>query len=435
LNAGFFALKLLQKNRSVIRRGFQFPAIFPKIFFLNNLSFRKGSRTVAHQKPRRGKGVRETEDFAKPGRGRLSRAWNKSARAAKRILATGILALSLSAGFTAAAQAETPAAPVPVVEVAKEKQPKQKKVDYAYSQARLDTIKARMQQTELGRELLQFADDQNIRIAMSNSKVMDFNPKDGLFVKGRNYSTYILLNGDIKYDDEIMMSLAHELRHSWHERVIKSGEMELDPRRHWLMRRIQEADAFSFEVHFGYEYEKATGRQLDIGERWGACQANKAPFVCFVERYRMIREDKKKAPQAYSHLLELAMKHVRAMQYDKTFAGELDDGWGATIKIPAAGRAYADRFDRPVTDSEFVARMRAVATEGLVPGVDPAALSGWTDADFLSFDKTGGKDKGDMKKLSAIELKFAAAKDAWDRYKAPPPPQMPAPPPPAPPGA
>ena len=368
---------------------------------------------MAHHEPRRDKRVPENENTAKPGR--LTRAWNKCARATKKILMTGVLALSLSASFTAVAQAETRDNRPPAASMSKAE--KQQKKDYAFSQERLDKIKERMRQTELGRELLQFAEDEQIRIGMSNSRTIDSDPKDNLFTKGRNYSTYILLNGEMKSDEEIMMTLAHELRHSWHQRVVKSDELDLDPRRHWLKRRIQEADAFAFEVHFGYEYEKATGKQLDIGDRFNACSGH-TPFICLAENYRQARDGGKPAPEAYGELLERGMKHVRAMQYDKTFAGELDDGWGATVKTPTAGSAFANRFDHPVADSDFVAKMRAVATEGLVPGVDPAALTGWTDADFLSFDKTGGKSKGDMKKLDAAEKKFAEAKAAWDKYEA-----------------
>lgn len=358
--------------------------------------------------------------------GRLSHAFKNRFRKALR---TGVLALSLTAGFAPAALAETPDMRPPAAAMAKAEKPK--KEDYALSQARLDKIETRMRDTALGRELLQFAADQNISISMSSSKVMDSNLKDAVFIKGRNYSTYILLNGETKSDDEIMITIAHELRHSWHERVIKSSGMDLDPRRHWLMRRLQEADAFSFEVHFGYEYEKATGRQLDLGDRWNAC-GGKTPFVCLAENYRQARDGGKPVAEAYSQLLERSLRHVHAMGYDKGFVGELDDGWGAVVKDPELGTFYADRFDRPVTDADFVAKMRAVMTAGLAPGVDPAALTSWKDADFLSFEKTGGREKGDQKKLAATELKFDLAKQAWDRYEAGRTLPMPPPPPPKP---
>jgi len=60
--------------------------------------------------------------------------------------------------------------------------------------------------------------------------------------------------------------------------------------------------------------------------------------------------------------------------------------------------------------------MRKVATVGTTPGVDPAALYAWTDADFLSFKKTGGQSKSDIKKLDALEVKFNAARNSWIVY-------------------
>ncbi len=380
--------------------------------------------TVAQSQPRRDKGLHKTKDGAEP-RPRLRHAFNK-ARPVKKLLCTGVLAVSLTAGFSMSAAAETRDVRPPASAMVKPD--KHGKVKYEFSQERLDRIEARMRQTDLGRQLLKFADDQNISISMSDSKVMNPSPKDAIFIKGRNYSTYILLNGETKSDDEIMITIAHELRHSWHERTIKSGDLELDPRHHWLMRRIQEADAFAFEAHFAYEYEKATGRQLDLGDRWSACDG-KNPYLCVVEQYRRERDAKKPVDQAYSDLLENTLRHVHQMRYDKTFVGELDDGWGTVIRDPQRGEFYAQRLDHPATDAEFVARMRKVATAGLVPGTDPAALTKWQDADFLSFDKTGGKEKGDQKKLISIEQKFAQAKDAWDKFDAarlaPPPPSPP----------
>jgi hypothetical protein len=358
---------------------------------------------VADDRPRRDRGDNP---------GRLARAWRRAAAHTRKAALSSVLALSIIPGFTGVAQAETRDKRPPAATIVKADKNRQK---YEFSQERLDKIEAKMRLTDTGAALLQFADDQHIRISMSDSKVMDSNPKDALFIKGRNYSTYILLNGETKSDDEIMITIAHELRHSWHERIIKSGDMDVTPRQHWLMRRLQEADAFSFEVHFAYEYEKATGKQLDLGDRWNACSGN-TPFTCLAEQYRRDRDSGKPVADAYSNLLENALRHVHAMHYDTTFVGELDDGWGAVAAKPAAGAAYAGRFDNPVSDADFIARMRKVATAGLVPGTDPAALTKWQDADFLSFDKTGGKNKGDLKKLAAAEAKFTQSKDAWDKW-------------------
>ena len=380
---------------------------------------------MASHQPRRHRGASEQGQDHGKRRG-LSQAWRKRARPLKKTFGAAALCVMVGLGGCATLQAETrdvrPAA------TAKAKSGKPQKQKYEFSQERLDKIETRMKETELGRQLLQFAADQNISISMSDSKTMDPNPKDTSFIKGRNYGTYILINGETRSDDEIMITIAHELRHSWHERVIGSSDMAVTPRQHWLMRRIQEADAFSFEVHFGYEYEKATGRTLDLGDRQGAC-LGKTPFVCLAEQYRIDRDGNKPVAEAYSRLLERAMLHVHAMRYDPTFVGELDGGWSAVIQNPALGGNYADRFDHAATDAAFVAKMRAVATAGLVPGKDPAALTKWVDADFLSFEKTGGKEKGDQKKLAQVELKFTQAKDAWDKYDA-----ARKPPPPAPPG-
>jgi hypothetical protein len=382
------------------------------------------------------------EPASSKGRNKLTRIWRVRKHRflnprRRNLLCSSMLGLTLTAEFSAAAlpAAAASVAPVNISVVSAEQtagSPKKDKhakkppkVDYAVSPERLAAIEQRMALTETGRELLQFAKDENIEISMSDSKTMKLAHHDGLFIKGLNRSTSssttILLNGDpqrpgeTSRDDEIMMTIAHELRHSWHEHVVKSGALALDPRRHWLMRRLQEADAFAFEVHFGYEYEKATGKKLDIGDRFAACNKDNY-FVCLAEKYRDDRDHGMALDAAYSRLLENALQHVQRAQYDRSFIAELDDGWGQVPKNPALGAQYAGRFDNPATDAEFIAAMRKVATAGLAPGTDPAALTAWKDADFLSFEKTGGRDKGDQKKLAETEKKFAQAKYAWDNF-------------------
>jgi hypothetical protein len=375
---------------------------------------------VAEPLPRRDQRVTPDEQQARPAPrgGRLTHAWNRAARKTRGLLCALFAAAALSPPLSA----PPPSAPAfqEVLATAPQKQTQEK---YNVSTQRLDVIEEKMRATEPGRALLQFAADENIRISLSTSKVMDPNPRDDLVVKGRNYSSYVLLNGELRSDDELMLTLVHELRHSWHERTVKTGAMRLGPRHHWLKRRIQEADAFSFEVHFGYEYEKATGKRLDVGDRWNACDGTK-PFVCLVEEYRAIREKGTPVDTAYGALLEKGFRHVHAMSYDKTFLTELEGGWSAVVDRPWLGAHYAEMFDKPVTDAAFVEKMRAVCTAGLSPGVDPAALTGWTEADFLSFDKTGGTDRRGMKKLAVAERKFSLAAQAWRLYEpvtAPPP--------------
>lgn len=370
---------------------------------------------VAQPLPRRDQGVTPDHDarHAAQAGGRIKRIWKNAGRKTRRGLCAVFAAAALGGAVHAPAPAQLPSATTEfAVAAAPQQQAKEK---YAFSQQRLDSIQAKMRATELGRDLLQFAQDENIRISLSDSKTMDPNPRDALFTKGRNYSTYVLLNGEMRSDDELMLTLVHELRHSWHERVIKSNEMRLGPRHHWLKRRIQEADAFAFEVHFGYEYEKATGKRLDVGDRWNACDGTK-PFVCLVEEYRRIRDGGTPVDEAYGALLVKGFRHVNAMSYDKTFVKELEAGWSNVIDRPWLGQYYAPMFDSPVTDAAFVEKMRAVCTAGMAPGKDPAALVHWTEADFLSFEKTGGKTKSGMRKLDAAERKFALAAQAWRNY-------------------
>ncbi len=83
-----------------------------------------------------------------------------------------------------------------------------------------------------------------------------------------NHYTSIELNRDIGTEESMMLTLAHEVRHSWHKREVKVGELNLDPKRAWISDRIQEADCFAYEIHFGYEYEKATGKSLSSAASW-----------------------------------------------------------------------------------------------------------------------------------------------------------------------
>lgn len=289
--------------------------------------------------------------------------------------------------------------------------------DYAHSQERLDLIKARMARTQEGAALLQFAAGENIRIEMSNSAVMDSNLKDNTLVKGVNYSTLIRLNGDVAGDDFILITLAHEIRHSWHERALGSDDMPFTPQQELLKRRIQEADAFAYEIHFAYEYEKATGTRLNIG-RTHPCEGENA-YACLLSDYRGWRRDKNKTvEEAYSKLLEKTLRHVHRQGYDARLLRIVDTGWGAVANAADRGVNWATLLEDPATDAAFAAHMRKVATVGLSPGTDPAALSRWNDADFVSFKKTGGNlARGDRRALSALQEKFADAQLAWREFK------------------
>ncbi len=283
------------------------------------------------------------------------------------------------------------------------------KVPYATSQARLDTIKAKIALTPTGQALIDYAVRENIRIEMSDSKVMDDDPKDNIFIKGLNFGYLIRLNGDIASDDAIMLTLAHEIRHSWHDRTVKSDDLQLEPRREWLKRRIQEADCFAYEIHFAYEYERATGKKLSIGNR---VTNDYAKLLSGYEKARAA--EGATVSSAYTSLLEKTFLHVNGLDYDKRFTEQLKDTWTDVAAKPGLAPVYSTRMIDPATDADFVREMREVATAGLDIGFDPAALSTWTEADFLSFEKTGGKpSRTDQQTFDDAQAKYLSARTAW----------------------
>lgn len=324
---------------------------------------------------------------------------------AKKTALTAVAAVALLGGIS---HDSTPTPAMPEVAAATQTADTVK-VPYATSQERLDTIKAKIALTPTGQALVDYAARENIRIEMSDSKAMDDDPKDNIFIKGLNYGHLIRLNGDIASDDAIMLTLAHEIRHSWHDRTVKSDDLQLEPRREWLKRRIQEADCFAYEIHFAYEYEKATGKKLAIGNR---VTNDYAKLLGGYEKARAA--EGATVSSAYTALLEKTFLHVNGLDYDKRFTTQLKDTWTEVAAKPGLAPVYSARMVDPATDADFVREMREVATAGLDIGVDPAALSTWTEADFLSFEKTGGKpSKTDQQTFDDAQAKYLSARTAW----------------------
>lgn len=349
---------------------------------------------------------------------RFSRVFNRRARRVSLALAAAA-AFACGAGSAAAARMENP--PPPAVAAAElAAAAPQKAQDDAHAQERLGRIRARMEETALGRALLQFAASENIRIEMSDSRTIDSAPDDGITIKGINYSTLIRLNGDVANDDAVLITLAHEIRHSWHERQLLSDAMPLAPRHEWLKRRIQEADAFAFQIHFAWEHEQATGKRLGLRDFAQQGCAGDNAYACLLSDYRGWRKDMD-AAGAYSRLLEKTMSHVKRQSYDARIIRHLDAGWGRVAQNPALGARWAALLATPATDAQFAEQMRRVATAGLAPGTDSAALSHWTEADFLDFKKTGGTPaRADRKAFEAVQKKYDAAQKAWQDFTAPP---------------
>src|SRR5262245_49682934 len=126
----------------------------------------------------------------------LKSAFNKASRRLRRGLAVLAAATALTFGMAAGASAQTPVATQPSAVVVTAQPQVEKKADYAFSEERLNAIKAKMQKTQLGKDLLQFAVNQNLRIEMSNSKIMDSDPADGYTIRGNYSRDRIRLNGE-----------------------------------------------------------------------------------------------------------------------------------------------------------------------------------------------------------------------------------------------
>lgn len=279
-------------------------------------------------------------------------------------------------------------------------------VPYAISDARLDSIKQKFSETQSGRDMLSFAKKHKVKIEMSDSKRMDDDPNDGLFIQGLNRWTVIQLNSEIASDDMLMLTLAHEIRHSWHKREIKAGDLKLDPKRAWINDRVQEADCFAFEVHFGYEYEKATGKTLDPATREGG-------YGALATYYTVLRDSGMETQKAYELLLEMAFIHTHNLDYDSNFLERQVKKWQGVVDRPSSGILYEKIWDHPETDAEFAAAMRRMTTIGMDTTRDVSALKNWKDADFVDLNKTGGSAARDLAELAKAEAAFKAGEALW----------------------
>lgn len=356
----------------------------------------------------------------KKGRG-LKRIWQKAARRIRRMKVFGLACLSLTFGGCVSMRAEqytvplaTPIAVVDTVTPSGSMPPvtaPQKTVWLAPAtdDPRLDSIFTKMKATETGRELLEYAAVHKVKIEMSDSKTMDSDPDDGIFIKGLNRYTIIQLNKEVTSDESIMLTLSHEIRHSWHKRTVAAGDLKLDPKRGWINDRVQEADCFAYEIHFGYEYEKATGVKLDEAARQGG-------YGSLATFYKNLRDSGVDTQDAYRQLVERAFLHTHYLTYDDDFLDRQIRNWQAVIDKPVLGILHTKAFDTPMSEADFAKQMRRVTTIGLDPDKNPSGLQAWKDADFASVDKTGGADPSDLVKLAKAEKNFEDAKVAWKNY-------------------
>lgn len=345
----------------------------------------------------------------------LKGAWAKAQRRFRRGLGALTAAAAITFGAAGVAAAQTAELkPSPVAAIAGALQVPAKNTGYAFSERRLTAVKAKMQKTALGREMLAFAEDQNIGIAMSNSKVMDDAPNDGFKIKGTYAGSSILLNGEEKKDDELVLTLVHELRHAWHDLSLHQGALRLDPRHRLIRDRILEADVFAFEAHFGYEYEKATGARLSLGNRMKPCK-DSSSSLCILDGYAVNRNAGMDVSAAYGKLLERTLKVVHAKDYDGDFLDSQNEDWQGVIDDPGTGLDWFGEGESGLTpEADFASALRRATTPGMTADAGTSGLASWTVADFSSLKKTGG-DVGI--RLRASTEKFNQARAAWNTFQ------------------
>ncbi len=113
-----------------------------------------------------------------------------------------------------------------------------------------DKLYTAFTETKLGRDLLDFAKNNGIRI------LYDENLKSEKSLGGYSFEERtISLQPGMAIDDEII-TLAHELRHAWQHINIAAGPRSpilMTPEQRWTLARYCEADAFAFSTYFMIE--------------------------------------------------------------------------------------------------------------------------------------------------------------------------------------
>ena len=135
-------------------------------------------------------------------------------------------------------------------------------------QDRMTELKKRFSAISLGQDLLDMAEENDISILFDYQDDLDSEYKECGYYLQREGA--VVLNGHFS-DDRLIATLAHELRHAWQDISGLMEEQSVNPFRYLTLRRVEEADAYSFETHFLFEL---------------SMQANDtAPLECFGESY------------------------------------------------------------------------------------------------------------------------------------------------------
>lgn len=125
------------------------------------------------------------------------------------------------------------------------------------------SLTAEFNRTLLGRQMMQFAADNNITF------VIDPDLLKGNDAAEYRPSTHIIGLRPGLGAEEAVIYAAHELRHGWQDAVLHYVDKEIDimtPRQHWIMRRYLEADATAFSAFFEAQRLQQLGPQANTGD-------------------------------------------------------------------------------------------------------------------------------------------------------------------------
>ena len=114
----------------------------------------------------------------------------------------------------------------------------------------IQTLKNEFNRTAMGRDLMQFANDNGITIEYDKS-VAD----RGALATYSSWISTAKVNPELPMEEQVLF-LAHELRHAWQDKVLKCAELEaklVSPEERWTLRRFEEADAEAWSSYFWAE--------------------------------------------------------------------------------------------------------------------------------------------------------------------------------------
>lgn len=266
---------------------------------------------------------------------------------------------SIAAAFTAMAAFAFPAA-VPAEEVLEGKGPTEMLIED-------------IEQIPLGRDLTRIMGETGFRMKLvSAESLAKFNPCSNASVVGLTYGRNLVINVTLP-DAELVDTAAHEGRHMWQRQDGAVKELELDPKRSFILNRFKEADAYAFGIHFTYEYEKATGRTLVpvTDDPWQFHKLH--PYKEAYAWYKFDRDIGISPLTAYKSLMKRAFALTRFYGYEEAFF--------ADTTSPA--------LRREVPDAEFIKTLRRLGTIGF-DGKQGNVFASWTDAELTDLEKIGG---------------------------------------------